>query len=95
VVVSYSTDSRGRLVLPRNGSSTLLIINEGGQPQQWLVTGTGFTTSGPSQGTLPPGQTVTVTVLAPRNELPGNEINGTISVLGAVNPSVPFVIPAA
>jgi hypothetical protein len=95
VVVSYATDGGGRLILPRSGSANLVITNEGGLAQQWLVTGTGFTTAGASQGTLAPGQTTTITVVAPREELPSNQIVGVISVLGAVNPTVPFVIPAA
>ena len=95
VVVSYATDGRGRFILPRVGSANLVITNEGGLAQQWLVTGTGFTTAGPSQGSLGAGQTVTVIVVAPPGELPTGEINGTISVLGAVNSNVPFVIPPA
>jgi len=95
VVVSYGADSAGRLVIPRSGSANLVITNQGGLPQQWLVTGTGFTTVGGSQGSLAAGQTVTVTVLAPPGELPSGEINGIISVLGAVNPTIAFVIPPA
>lgn len=94
VVVSYATDGRGRLILPRSGSANLVVTNEGGLAQQWLVTGTGFSVAGPTQGSLAPGQTVTITVVAPREELPSNEIDGVISVLGAINPTVPFVIPA-
>jgi hypothetical protein len=93
VVVSHATDGSGRLIIPRHGSANLVITNQGGLAQQWLVTGTGFTTVGASQGTLGPGQTVTVTLVAPPGELPSGEINGTVSVLGAVNPTVAFVIP--
>jgi hypothetical protein len=95
VVVSHGADPAGRLVIPRLGSATLVITNQGGLAQQWLVTGTGFTTAGPTQGSLGPGQTVTVTVLPPPGELPSSELTGIISVLGAVNPSVAFVIPPA
>jgi hypothetical protein len=95
VVVSYGTDGSGRLVIPRSGSASLVITNEGGLAQQWLVTGTGFTTVGPAQGSVGPGQTTVVTVVAPPGELPSGELTGTISVLGAVNPSIAFVIPPA
>ena len=95
VVVSYSTDGSGRLVIPRSGSATLVITNEGGLAQQWLVTGTGFTTVGASQGSVGPGQTSVVTVVAPPGEIQTGEIYGIISVLGAVNPTIAFVIPPA
>lgn len=95
VVVSYGADASGRLVVPRTGSATLVITNEGGLAQQWLVTGTGFTTIGATQGTLGPGQTVTVSIVAPLEELPLGEVPGIISVLGAVNPTIAFVIPPA
>ena len=95
VIVSYSTDGSGRLVIPRSGSASLVITNEGGLAQQWLVTGTGFTTVGASQGSLGPGQTTVVTLVAPPGELQTGELTGTISVLGAVNPAIAFVIPAA
>lgn len=95
VVVSYATDGSGRLIIPRAGTANLVITNEGGVPQQWLVTGTGFGTVGATQGSLSPGQTVTVTLVAPPGELPTGEIPGIISVLGAVNPTVAFVIPPA
>jgi len=95
VVVSYAADGSGRLVLPRSGSATLVITNEGGLAQQWLVTGTGFTTAGATQGSLAPGATVTVTIVAPREELPLGAVSGIISVLGSINPTVAFVIPAA
>lgn len=95
VVVSYARDGAGRLVVPRYGSATVVIANEGGLAQQWLVTGSGFSTAGPTQGHLAPGQSVAVSILAPREELPLGEINGIISVLGAIEPTVAFVIPAA
>ena len=95
VVVSYAADAGGRLVVPRSGAATLVVTNEGGLAQQWLVTGTGFTTAGPTQGSLAGGQSVTVTILPPPGELPLDAVTGTISVLGATNPSVGFVIPPA
>ena len=64
-------------------------------PKNSQRSGTGFTTVGASQGSLSPGQTAVVTVVAPPGELPTGEITGIISVLGAVNPTVPFVIPPA
>jgi hypothetical protein len=96
VQVFYATDAAGRLVVPRGGSAVITIANSGGLASQWLVTGAGFTTGGgPTQGTLEPGQSATVVIAPPPGGLPAREVPGTISVLGAINSTVPFVIPAA
>jgi hypothetical protein len=96
VLVTYAADSQGRLVIPRSGSATITVTNQGGLASQWLVTGSGFTTGGgQSQGTLGPGQSQFISVFPPAGEIPRSEQHGIISVLGATNPSVPFVIPAA
>jgi hypothetical protein len=96
VLVTFAADAKGRLVIPRVGSATLTITNQGGLASQWLVTGSGFTTGGgQSQGTLGPGQSQFISVFPPAGEIPKGEQTGIISVLGAMNPSVTFVIPAA
>lgn len=95
VVASFAADASGRLVIPRGGTATVEIRNEGGLASQYVVTGTGFTFGGAaSQGTLEPGARVTLVVAPPRSELPATDVVGVISVLGAVNGSIPFVIPA-
>lgn len=95
VEVLYAADAANRVVIPRVGTATLTIRNTGGSASQWLVTGTGFSVKSASQGTLQGGQSTTVLVGAPPGDLPRNELTGTISVLGAVNPSIGFVIPRA
>jgi len=95
VEVLYAADAANRVVIPRVGAATLTIRNTGGSASQWLVTGSGFSVRSPSQGTLQAGQSTTVSVGAPAGELPRSEISGTISVLGAVNSRIAFVIPRA
>lgn len=94
VLVTYTTDAFGRLLLPRAGTATLVITNSGGLASQWLVTGAGFRIVGAaSQGTLGPGQSTNVVIAPPAGDLPAREITGTVSVLGAINSSIPFAIP--
>lgn len=94
VLVTYPTDAFGRLLLPRAGTATLVITNSGGLASQWLVTGTGFRIVGAaSQGTLGPGQSANVVIAPPSGDLPAREITGTVSVLGAINSSIPFATP--
>lgn len=95
--LTFPRDGLGRLVIPRKGTASFTITNSGGLSSQWLVTGTGFVTAngGTAQGTLLPGGSVIVTVMPPPVELPKGEVTGSITVLGAVNPNIPFVITAA
>lgn len=93
IQVTYPADAAGRLVIPRGGSATFTISNTGGLASQWLVSGTGFSTGGSAtRGTLGPGQSTSVTVGPPPGELPNGDLTGSIDVLGAVNPTIPFVI---
>jgi hypothetical protein len=95
VEVTYGADGANRFVIPRTGTATLTIRNTGGSASQWLVTGSGFSLRSASQGTLQPGQSAAVIIGPPAGELPRNEITGTISVLGAANSAIVFVIPRA
>ena len=95
VEVLYAADAQNRLVIPRTGTATLTIRNSGGLASQWLVTGSGFSVRTASQGTVQGGDTALVVVGPPAGELPRTERTGTISVLGAVNSAIPFVIPAS
>ncbi len=96
VSVTFAADANGRLVVPRVGSATMVLTNTGGLASQWLLTGTGFaTTGGPTQGTIGPGQSVLIAITAPPGELSKAAIPGIISILGATNSNVAFVIPAA
>jgi len=96
VLVTYAADPQGRFVVPRVGTATLTVTNQGGLASQWLVTGSGFAISGgPSQGTLQPGQSAFISISVPPGEIPATELTGVISILGALNPSIAFVIPAA
>lgn len=94
-MVTYGADGANRFVIPRGGAATLTIRNTGGSASQWLVTGSGFSLRSASQGTLQPGQSAAVVIGPPAGELPLGEITGTISVLGAANSSIAFVIPRA
>jgi hypothetical protein len=95
VLVTYAADAQGRLVVPRVGTATLTVTNQGGLASQWIVTGSGFSVvGGATQGTLAPGQSQFISIGIPGGEIPKTEITGIISVLGALNPSIQLVIHA-
>jgi hypothetical protein len=96
VVVSFASDGSGRLVVPRQGTVSFTVSNQGGLASQYLVSASGVSLGGGAvQGTLQPGQSVSLSVGPPPGDLSRTEKTGTISVLGAINSSIPFVIPAA
>jgi hypothetical protein len=87
-MVAYTGDAAGRLVIPRHGQAVLQITNDGGLTSGWYVTGNGFIVNGTNQGTVAPGQVVTVGVGSAGDV----GATGSIKVIGARNPVVPFVV---
>ena len=94
LVVAYTRDAQGRLVLPLGGSAVVTITNQGGGRGQWLLAGFGYVSAnGVTRGELEPGASATALVAPSPGSPPGT--TGTLTVLGAGptgSTSVPTVV---
>ncbi len=77
--------------MPRKATASFELTNTGGLATQYLLSGTGFVSVGFQQGTLNPGQSVTVTI-APGANLPDSEVSSAVNVLGPNPLAVLFVV---
>lgn len=62
ISVSYLQDPSGRLVVPPGGSATLTLVNTGGQPGQWFLRVSSEFRLSATDGSLAPGERITITV---------------------------------
>jgi hypothetical protein len=91
ITVSYLQDPTGALVVPAGGSGTITLVNTGGAPGQWLLRASaGDLVLSATQGTLAPGEQVTVVVTDPVGEPRRTEVGGFVAPSQRV--AVPVVV---
>jgi hypothetical protein len=84
----YPSDASNRVVMNRGGTAVLSLTNLGGSLSQWLVQTSGaVSVNGASSGTLAPGATVQVLLVAD-TDVPPVAPQGNLIVSGGAGGSV-------
>lgn len=78
--VVYSQSSSGELLVPRNGSALIQLVNVGGQDGQWTMTlqSSGYRVT-PTSGSLAGGQTARITVTDTMRSPHTGQINAIVA----------------
>jgi hypothetical protein len=82
-----SIPNGARINIPKGGSTTLTLSNNGGSGAQFILRGTKLVVE-PAQGNIPPGGSVMVTIRAAAGAEGDAAVNGTLAGLGNYSISV-------